>query len=422
MEAFLNALAPVWKPHPGQRAFLLSQAKTKVLACGRRWGKTDVCAIQTLEAVSHRGPPTKHFLIAPTLRQARILFDRFVELLRRSASTIDLPIEGEIKPKLAPVPSVTVGEHVVTARSGHLLYALRGFEATHIVVDEAAYVPDALVHDVLNPMLATTDGSMTLISTPNGRNGFWRMFMRGQDPNSGIWSRQSPTQENPMVPERFLLNQRETTTERTYAVEYEAQFEESDGAVFRQETIDAAFGSWAKEDANGPTYIGVDLGRKMDYTAVAVLQGTREAVWLVQFERFHEIAWSLQVKRIVEIVNSYPNAVVMIDGMGVGDRILEDLREALPNTPVEAYKFTNDSKGRLINDLKWLFEREHLHLRPEPVLRSELEDFRVEGSKSGLPRYGTQSGHDDCVIALALAAVNLPATSTFGIVRGATRN
>jgi hypothetical protein len=39
MQEFLDWLSPIWKPHPGQLAFLEAKAKTKVLACGRRWGK-----------------------------------------------------------------------------------------------------------------------------------------------------------------------------------------------------------------------------------------------------------------------------------------------------------------------------------------------------------------------------------------------
>ena len=66
MESFLQAIADLWRPHPGQRDFLLRPEKTKVLACGRRWGKTEVCAVGIAEAIL-RGPPSQHFIVAPTL-------------------------------------------------------------------------------------------------------------------------------------------------------------------------------------------------------------------------------------------------------------------------------------------------------------------------------------------------------------------
>lgn len=43
---FLREIAGLWKPHRGQREFLLAKAPYRALACGRRWGKTDVCAVQ----------------------------------------------------------------------------------------------------------------------------------------------------------------------------------------------------------------------------------------------------------------------------------------------------------------------------------------------------------------------------------------
>ena len=51
MQEFLDWLAPIWRPHPGQEKFLRAEAKTKVLACGRRWGKTDACVVQVIKVV-----------------------------------------------------------------------------------------------------------------------------------------------------------------------------------------------------------------------------------------------------------------------------------------------------------------------------------------------------------------------------------
>jgi hypothetical protein len=44
MNSRRNPFLDTWTAHPGQLAFLESTAKIKVLACGRRWGKTDACA------------------------------------------------------------------------------------------------------------------------------------------------------------------------------------------------------------------------------------------------------------------------------------------------------------------------------------------------------------------------------------------
>lgn len=133
----------------------MAGARYKVLACGRRWGKTDACAVHIARDLQAQ-PPARVLLVAPTLDQARILFDRVVGLLLQ---LLDAGL-SRLKPKVraSPYPSLEYGEHWVSARSGHIARSLRGREATHVVVDEAAFVSGELIHDVLWPMIATTDG------------------------------------------------------------------------------------------------------------------------------------------------------------------------------------------------------------------------------------------------------------------------
>ena len=68
-------------------------------------------------------------------------------------------------------------------------------------------------------MLATTDGFLTMLSTPNGMNGFWRFFEMGRDRQFGIWSRHGPSSENPIVTDDFLAVQRELLPDRIFQIE-----------------------------------------------------------------------------------------------------------------------------------------------------------------------------------------------------------
>jgi hypothetical protein len=73
-----------------------------------------------------------------------------------------------------------------------------------------------------------------------------------------------------------------------------------------------------------------------------------------------------------------------------------------------AYPFTQASKAALINNLTLMLERKEITLpRPElcPELVEELEAFEFSVTEAGNVRTGSPSGmHDDCVVALALAA------------------
>ncbi len=92
-------------------------------------------------------------------------------------------------------------------------------------------------------------------------------------------------------------------------------------------------------------------------------------------------------------------------------RCIEELKKA--GCRVEPYPFTHASKSALIDNLSLLLEQKKLVLpRPEiwPEGIDELEAFEFSVTDSGTVRTGARA-HDDCVIALALAAKLLPKTA-----------
>lgn len=403
MESLLRRLAPVWQPHEGQREFLFAQAPIQVLACGRRWGKTDACAVATLARILG-DVPTRHILVAPTKDQSTLLFDRVVDLAERLYRAEGREFSATIR--RSPFPRLEMGPHVVTARSGHVPRSLRGNEATHLVVDEAAYLPDSLIAEVLMPMLAATAGTMTLISTPHGKGLFWRLFRMGALGEQGVWSRQAPTSESPHVSASFLESQRSLLSERAYRVEYMAEFMDGEGQVFRTAAVEACTVPVVPR-TQSRTLIGVDWARYTDYTAVAVLDGDRTEAGLVHLERFQGESWAETVKRVASVVSSYQGAEVTCDNTGVGDPVVESLRSALPQNTVHGYNFTRASKAALIDNLVWLFDQGTLRIPPDPQLLRELEHFEAVPSGAGTRLEARGGYHDDLVIALALAGWGL---------------
>ncbi|MCX7799508.1 MAG: hypothetical protein N2109_04115 [Fimbriimonadales bacterium] len=395
-------LEAAWRPHPGQRAFLEADAPIRVLACGRRWGKTDACAAEAVLNLLGT-QPTRQLVVAPTLDQARLLFQRALDLLEA--------VPGPAPPKVrwTPYPALQLGPHRLAARSGHVARALRGNEATHIVVDEAAFVPEELVADVLMPMLATTDGRLTLISTPKGRNHFWRFFRMGEADGRRVWSRRAPSRESPLVSREFLEAQRSLISDRAFRVEYEAEFVDSEGRVFPAEAVDRCLVAELPREPEAPFWAGVDWGRYGDATALAVVCGNREEALLLESRRIDAPSWAAQVEEIRGALRPYPGVRVLCDSTGLGDPMLEALRRACPNLPAEGFVFTAASKLQLIDNLALLFDRGALSLRPDPELLRELEHFEARTAASGHRRLGAAGGyHDDLVCALALAAWRLP--------------
>ena len=107
---------------------------------------------------------------------------------------------------------------------------LRGDTAHLIIIDEAAFVPEVVISEVVLPMLATTEGTAILLSTPfDKRHIFYKAF------TSGKWSKYSyPTSMNPLVKQEFLDEQRELVGEQRFAQEYLAEFVDEVATYFPQ--------------------------------------------------------------------------------------------------------------------------------------------------------------------------------------------
>jgi hypothetical protein len=127
----------------------------------------------------------------------------------------------------------------------------------------------------------------------------------------------------------------------------------------------------------------------------------------VYMDRFTDIDWQLQRKRIKYISQKYNKAQIWLDATGVGDPIYQDLVDM--ELDVQPYKFTNESKKQLIQSLMLSLEQEKIRIFRKDddcgrVQFNEMVIFEYEMTSTGLIRYQAPEGyHDDCVIGLALA-------------------
>jgi hypothetical protein len=91
---------------------------------------------------------------------------------------------------------------------------IRGFSQVGLLIlDEASRVSDDLYY-ALRPMLAVGAGSLWLMSTPNGRSGF---FFREWSDTTKPWLRiEATAKECPRIPAEFLREEKLTLSEETY--------------------------------------------------------------------------------------------------------------------------------------------------------------------------------------------------------------
>lgn len=278
--------------------------------------------------------------------------------------------------------------------------SLVGEGVNGLVIDEAARFPKDKYEMDLRATLSDTKGWGVFFSVPRGRNWFHGLYTRGQDREKKGWfSIQLPTASNPEIDPDELQEARETLPSAIFEQEYEAKFLEDGAGVFRK--ISACVKGKRVPPQKGHTYsAGVDLGKHEDFTVIYVLDNFTGAV--VEYDRFNEISWPLQKQRIIRLCKAY-QAATLIDSTGIGDPIFDDLSNAGLN--VDGYLFTNPSKTALVENLSITIEQEGISFPMIPELIHELEIFEYEILRSGRVRYQAPPGyHDDCVMALALAA------------------
>ena len=306
------------------------------------------------------------------------------------------------------------GQMSITFRSGGKLRFLsteryenlRGEGVGFMVVDEAAFVPRAAWQEVLRPMLSDTGGKALFFSTPKGKNWFFEMWTRGQDPDQPDYSSYHfPTRSSPYIPDSEVEEAKLTLPADVFAQEYEAAFLDEAAGVFRG--IADCIGGELEDYIPGHKYvIGWDIAKHTDWSVVSVLDTDHKVDMmvrphLVEWQRFNDISYVHQMD-IVQRVSEKYHAYVLLDSTGLGDPIFDSLTAR--GVPCLPYHFSSTTKQQLIQNLAVDIQNRDLTFPDIPVLRNELEIYQYEIGPTGNVKYSAPEGmHDDCVISLALA-------------------
>lgn len=209
-----------------------------------------------------------------------------------------------------------------------------------------------------------------------------------------------PTSANPLISPQELEAIRREVPERIWHVEYQAQFAEDLGQVFRGIQA-AATAPWnVTPDPDGRYVIGIDWARMIDYTAMIVMDARTKAV--VAIDRFNHVTWQLQRGRLKALCDRWNPRVIYAEENNFGSPNIEALQHE--GMPVRGFNTSGASKPKLIDSLSLAIERREIALQPHEALLSELAAYGYELLPGGGYRYSSPSGlHDDLVIALALA-------------------
>lgn len=400
--------------HAGQAAILDDPARFRIVACGRRYGKTVTCAKETRDDLLSNSQGWLTWWVAPTYQQAEIGFRTLLD---------ELPDEyvRDVNRSKLRVEAVTGA--IVEFKSADQPDNLRGEGVDKLVVDEAPEVSQYAYENALRPTLTDSEASrMIAIGTPKGRGWFYRLWQRGE---SDDWpdyaSFRAPTSDNPFINRDDVTEAKRSLPERVFQQEYLAEFIDESGGVFEGLDDNLFTADYQlpvpPDEATEPFAIGVDFAQTQDWRVTIALDATGR---LVYFDRGQREGWPQIQAKVERVADRYPGRVA-VDATRK-NKIVVDLQRA--GVDVEPVTFSASNKQALIEDLITRVENGELTSPDIPQLRQELELFEYDLTPAGNVRYDAPEGfHDDTVDALAMASSVLEsgyvATSTARVGPGA---
>jgi phage FluMu gp28-like protein len=326
-----------------------------------------------------------YWWVAPVFAQSMLAYNRAKRLLGQTyakANDSDLSILFENGAE-------------IQFKSGEKPDNLYGEDVWSVVIDEATRMREE-AWIAIRTTISATNGPVRIIGNVKGRNNWAyrlaRMAESGEDPE---WHYSRITAQDAIIAGILSVEEvaaaRQVMPERVWSELFEAIPSEDGGNPFGLDFIDACITE--SLSPNEPVAYGIDLAKSQDYT---VCIGLDEDGNVCRFDRFQR-DWNMTERFIIDEVG---DVATLVDSTGVGDPIVERMRTAHPN--IEGLKFTATSKQQLMENLAVEIQKTTIGFpRNEIVL--ELREFGYELTRNGT-RYEAMAGHDDCVVALALAA------------------
>jgi len=263
-----------------QKEVWADDTRFKVIAAGRRGGKTRFAAWKLLVEALQGDPLGDYLYVAPTMGQARkLLWNLLMELGKDVIVGHHL---NNLEIKL--VNGVTI-----SLRGGDNPEPMRGMSVGFVVIDEYANIKPYVWEEILRPALSDREGRAVFIGTPKGRNHFYDLYhdaMLGKLEGYKAWH--FTTADNPFIPEKEIALAKRTMSSYAFRQEYMASFEALGSAMFKESWI-----QYGEEPKDGDIYIAVDLAgfeavggdkaknKRLDETAISIVKVNTEG-WYVK--------------------------------------------------------------------------------------------------------------------------------------------
>ena len=378
---------------PWQQEVFKDQTRFKVVAAGRRCGKSRMAAV-TLLIEGLKCPQGSAVLyVSPTMGQSRqIIWDLLLDLGR------DI------------IQNSHVNNLDITLINGARIYVrgadrpdtLRGVSLTYAVLDEVADIKPEAWEQVIRASLSDKRGRALFIGTPKGRNWFYDTFKLGESEDDPDWkSWHFTTADNPLIDQKEIESAKKTLSSFAFKQEYMASFTNAGSDIFKEEWI-----KYGVEPQYGSYYIAVDLAgfeevakqaanskKRLDESAISIVKVTDDGKWFVQ--KIEHGRWDIRetAAKILIAIRDYRPLAVGIERGALKNAVLPYLSDLMRknNTFAHIVDLTHGNRkkaDRIIWALQGRFEHGRIVLNSEEdwdEFVDQLILFPAQGVHDDLP-------------------------------------
>ena len=383
----------LYGPHQAQLDFHNDRARFRVAAWGRQAGKSSAC-VNDLAFKAWERPNTNYWFVSPTYDQAKVQYRRLVGMLWGCKEILLKKNQSELRVKLSNMSQITF-------KSGEVFENLRGDTLHGMVVDEVRDQPSGLWSTVLRPMLTTTRGWASFVSTPNGFDDFYEFAERAKTDTSGDWSFMSaPSTCNPLFTQQEFEDAKRDMSEGEFAQEIMAEFRDlTRGQAYStfSEANVSATNPLAPAGQRAAPYLPIILGCDFNVSAMSwVLLQNRVREWYCLDEIALTAGHSNTAEAAIEFIERFkclgikanPGVIIVGDASGkaqhtssAGETDYTMLTQALTLAGITWENRTPDSNPRVkdrVNQVNAKLRSANgssfLHLHPD--CKETIQDLR----------------------------------------------
>ena len=379
-----------------QQSVFKSEKRFKVVAAGRRCGKSRLSAVTLLIEALNCPEGSAVMYIAPTLGQARtIMWDLLNDLGRqviKSSHVNNLEI-------------TLVNGRKILVRGADNPDSLRGVSLTYVVLDECAFIKEDVWQKIIRASLSDKKGRALFISTPSGRNWFYDVFKLGQDVDEEWQSWHFTTRDNETIDPKEIDAAERTLSSFAFKQEYLSSFDNAGQEVFKEEWLKLSpepnYGEYVVAiDLAGFEEVGKNPGAaksRLDESAIAVVKVEDNGDWWVK-----EIIagrWDIKATaaKILNVVREYRPIAVGIEKGALKNAVSPYLNDLMRKNNVYCHISDLTHGNRKKQDrVVWSLQGRMEHGR---ISFNEDEDWKETFDQ--IVMFPTAGVHDDRVDALS---------------------